>query len=355
LLAAIGGQNREAPKQDYEWAISGDLVMNNADAGNAPTMRYGIDPFDVGYGASFAAEADSPFDVECELVEDGGTLRPHSPEPGASPARLAFVDGTMRTDARLTRTDAGGIVYTGLAGSWAAGAVVADAGLPLTVRDVVTERVAIFCGSVPVTLPAQPGGWSWAADSIDAVDLGMARQRLQRRMRDGEARLAEELCSAEWLTVVDGPLNNIRRTRALPIVGYVKTHHRRLLDHASWTLIPQLGAGQRSSAFALGDELYGCYLRVGDPGPWASPWAGIVRLEVPAGAGRQAAIGALDAAASWLPRYASAAHRDKRAPVNLTPIAGLERQLRRRSGDARLALRAVRDAVTQLNSMGDPS
>jgi hypothetical protein len=326
--------------------------MNDTSVGSAPIVRYGIDPFDVGYGASFAAEADSPFDVQCELVEDGGTLQSHFPEPKVTPLRLAFVDGTMRTDARLTMTDAGGIVYTGLAGSWTAGAAVADNDLPLAVHGVVTERVAIFCGGIPVTLPAQPGGWSWAADSVDADDLGMARQRLQRRMRDGEARLAEELCSAGWLTVADGPLNNIRRTRTLPIVGYVKTHHRRLLDPASWARVPRLAPGQRSSVFALGDELYGCYLRIGDAGPWASPWAGIVRLEVPAGVGRQAAVNELDAASSWLPQYASAAHRDKRAPVNLTPIAGLERQLRRRSGDARLALRAVRDAVMQLNSSG---
>lgn len=317
--------------------------------------RYGIDPFDVGYGASFAAEADSPFDVECEVIEDGGTLRPHGPKPGAPPSGLAFVDGTMRTDARLTRTGADGVVYSGLAGSWAVGAAVDDGNLPLAIDGVVTERVAIFCGGVPVSLPPQPGGWSWAADAVDADDVSMARQRLQRRMRDGEAQLAEELCSTGRLTVVDGPLNNIRRTRSLPVVGYVKTHHRRLLDPSNWALVPGLGTGQRSSAFALGDELYACYLRVGAAGPWASPWAGIVRLEVPAGAGRNAAVDALDAASSWLPRYASAAHRDKRAPVNLTPVAGLEAQLRRRAGDSRLALRAVRDAITQLNTQGGPT
>lgn len=331
------------------------MVMNSNDVTSVPTARYGIDPFDVGYGASFAAESDSPLDLDSELVEDGGTLRSHSPEPCVSPARLAFVDGTMRTDARLTRTGTDRMTHTGLAGSWAAGAAVADGDLPLAVRDVAMERVAIFCGGAKVQLPPQPGGWSWAADSVDAEDVGMARQRLQRRMRDGEAQLAEKLCSDGWLTLVDGPLNNIRRTRALPIVGYVKTHHRRMLAPENWARVPQLGPGQRSSAFALADDLYGCYLRVGNPGPWASPWAGIVRLEVPAGSGRQTAIGALDAASSWLPRYASAAHRDKRAPVNLTPIAGLERQLRRRSGDARLALRAVRDAVIQLNTPGGPS
>ena len=37
------------------------------------------------------------------------------------------------------------------------------------------------------------------------------------------------------------------------------------------------------------------------------------------------------------------------APVNLTPIAGLERHLHRLQGDARLALRAVREAVLGRN------
>jgi RecB family exonuclease len=40
-------------------------------------MSYGIEPFDVGYGASFAAEAESPFDIECEVVEDGGVIHDH--------------------------------------------------------------------------------------------------------------------------------------------------------------------------------------------------------------------------------------------------------------------------------------
>lgn len=318
--------------------------------GDGRPARYGVEPFDVGYGASFAAEADSPLDIECEIVEDGGTLKAHHPERWVRPGRLAFVDGTMRTDARLTRTGPDGIVYTGLAGSWAVGAAIADRDQPLAVDQVTVERVAIYCGGVPVTLPAQPGGWWWVPDAVERNDLGVAHQRLQRRMRDSEGQLAEELCSVGWSTVVDGPLNNIRRTRAVPVVGYVKTHHRRLLDAVSWSRVPQLQPGQRSSVFALGEDLYGCYLRVGDSGPWASPWAGIVRLEVPAGAGRRAAVDALDAASSWIPQYASAAHRDKRAPVNLTPIAGLETRLRRHAGDARLTLRAVRKAIIQLNS-----
>ena len=87
---------------------------------------------------------------------------------------------------------------------------------------------------------------------------------------------------------------------------------------------------------------------MGDPGPWAGPWAGIARLER-SGIGRAAAVEAAERAAGWLPGFASELHRDARAPVNLTPIAGLERHLHHRQGDARLALRAVREAVLERN------
>jgi hypothetical protein len=46
-----------------------------------------------------------------------------------------------------------------------------------------------------------------------------------------------------------------------------------------------------------------------------------------------------------LPRYASARHKDPRAPQNLYPIGGLERELRRRLGDKELAIRALRSSA----------
>ena len=125
-----------------------------------------------------------------------------------------------------------------------------------------------------------------------------------------------------------------------------------MLAREHWVRVPELTAGERSDLFAMEDAPYGCYLRVGDPGPWAGPRAGIARLEIPSAIGRTAAVEAADQAAGWLPGFASALHRDARAPVNLTPIAGLERHLHRRQGDARLALRAVREAVLERNREG---
>ena len=64
---------------------------------------------------------------------------------------------------------------------------------------------------------------------MDGADVEAARQQLQRLMRDAEADIAEALSNEGWLTVLDGPLHGIRHRRGLAIIGYVKTHHRRML------------------------------------------------------------------------------------------------------------------------------
>jgi hypothetical protein len=152
------------------------------------------------------------------------------------------------------------------------------------------------------------------------------------------------LCAAGYLTVVDGPLNFVR-SRDLPVVGCVKTHHRALLDREHHRLIPQLGPGQRSSLFRIGEDRYSAYLRLAPVAATSSPWSGIVRIEVPQSAGLAATISTADRIAGIIPRYAGIAHRDPRAPQNLQPIGALERYLRHRLGSAALATRAVREAV----------
>ena len=314
-----------------------------------PAGKVGVDAFDPAYGAAFGAEEASDLELSCELVEDGGVFLPHRATVHDRPYRLAFVDGTMRTEARLTLTGLGGEVSTGLAGSWAVGAVLVTAGTPARVERVTVGRATIVTNGQTVELPDQPGGWCWESYPVPHGDFLATRQHLQRLMRDEEMDLAEGLCHEGWLTVLDGPLHGIRHRRGLPIIGYVKTHHRRTLSPEHWTQVPKLSLGERSGLFAFGDDLFACYLRMGDPGPWASDWAGIARIEMPAGIGQGHAVETADRALGWLPDFATALHRDPRAPVNLTPIAGLERHLHHLQGDPHLALRAVREAVVQKN------
>ena len=316
---------------------------------SSPAGTVGVDPFDPAYGSGFQAEEVSDLALDCQFVENDGTFSRHSAAVGDRPYRLAFVDGTMRTEARLTHTNPDGGVSIGLAGSWGAGAVLVSAEAPARIERVSIGRATIFADARTVHLPEQPGGWRWEPFGVPGSDFLAARQHLQRLMRDAEADIAEALSAEGWLTVLDGPLHGIRHRRRLPIIGYVKTHHRRTLLPEHWKQVPELVVGERSGLFAMGDDLFACYLRMGDPGPWASEWAGVVRIEMPAGIGLRAAVETADQALGWLPDFASALHRDPRAPVNLTPIAGLERHLHHLQGDPRLALRAVREAVVQKN------
>ena len=320
-------------------------------AGRIVGDHVGVDPFRPDYGAGYNAEEQSKHDLACEWVEDDGfAAHPYRRnEPTQSMPRIAFVDGTMRTEARLTRTDGQGNIYTGLAGSWAAGAVLVDGRRQAMIDRVEIGRLTVLCGGIPVRLPNHANGWRWEPHAVDSQDPQATHLYLQRRMRDAEGRIAETLCEDEWFTVIDGPLHSIRQARGQPVVGYVKTHHRRLLPAEDWAAVPSLGVGERTGLFALGDDFYACYLRVGDVGPWATPWAGIVRMELAAGVGREIASRVVDIMASYLPAFASAAHRDARAPVNLTPISGLERHLHRVQGNPQLALRAVREAVMRLS------
>ena len=81
-----------------------------------------------------------------------------------------------------------------------------------------------------------------------------------------------------------------------------------------------------------------CPDRPADRGP------GIVRCEAGPALAPTRSSPLADRVAATLPRYASEPHKDPRAPQNLYPIGGLERELRHRLGDAGVLYRALRKA-----------
>ena len=120
-------------------------------------------------------------------------------------------------------------------------------GASATFGECRVRRMIIWGSGLTGGLPAIRGGWSWVVASVADAHPDAPLKELQTRMRQQEGLLAEDLCAAGDLTIVDGPLNFVR-SRDLPVVGYVKTHHRALLDPEHHKLIPTLRAGQRSSA-----------------------------------------------------------------------------------------------------------
>jgi hypothetical protein len=307
-------------------------------------MAVFVEDWGASYGSAYLVTQDDTGSASAELVEDGPHLIPHdSVPPSAGDGAIAFVDGVRRGEASLWQEDSTGRSGRGVAGGHACGAVIAGS-TSSTFGESRVQRVIIWGAGLMGALPSIRGGWSWAVASVADGHPDAPIKELQIRMRQEEGRLAEDLCAAGYLTVVDGPLNFVR-SRDLPVVGYVKTHHRALLDPEHHRLIPTLGAGQRSSIFRLGADRYSAYLRLAPVAANSSPWSGIVRIEVPQSAGLAAAIWTADRIAGIIPRYAGVAHRDPRAPQNLQPIGALERYLRHRLGSAALATRAVREAV----------
>lgn len=310
--------------------------------------RIGVEAFGPQVGAAYLIGPDDDTDRDAPIVEEAdGRMALRDPDPGATAAvPVAFVDGVRRGDARLSMVRDGGRLVAGVAGAYGVGAVVCEPGARPRFERLETRRLVVWGDGRAVALPDVRGGFAWECVSVPTTNPDAPLNELQTRMREAEGRLAEELCGRGMLTVVDGPLNYVR-SRDLPVVGYVKTHHRPVLPADDHRRVPDLRPGQRTSLFAKRADVCACYLRLADPPPWGGPWTGIVRLEVPSSVGVAAAAAAADRAALLLPRYAGVGHRDSRAPVNLQPVAGLERRLRRLMGDAGLAVRAIRAAALQ--------
>jgi hypothetical protein len=161
-------------------------------------------------------------------------------------------------------------------------------------------------------------------------------------MRDAEAVLAEELAAAGEFVVADGPINDLSATEK---VGYIKTHRVPYLPPERMHIIGEIKAGERTPMFTLGQyRRYSWYLRLAHLSGGHS-WSGVVRCEVAAAIGTDAARRIADRTAAILPLVGSQPHIDPRAPQNLVPIAALERDLRRRLGDPRFVYRRLREAV----------
>jgi hypothetical protein len=167
---------------------------------------------------------------------------------------------------------------------------------------------------------------------------------LQERMLAAELVAAERAADDEpALLVVDGPL---RGRQHLPFaVGMVKTHHTAYLTGEAGAVLAALAPGERTPAFTVGTTWtrHSWYVRL--PGPGGAPLAGVVRCECAADTAPPAITALADLTAMVLPRYASEPHKDQRAPQNLYPIGGLERELRRRLGDPALLYRGLRAAA----------
>jgi hypothetical protein len=309
-----------------------------------------VDAWDPSYGASFeGGEADGPgspssAQVDTDVEVPAAEWAPIDVPRGIRcPDVVLLVDGVRRNDAGLWTAEEDGNSYAGLAASYAAGVVRCD--LRNGVAELAGARVA--------------RGLFTASPTAGDVLAGSVRYEIHRVSGTGEASklpaavqapltaLEIEVSAAARdhgsdgadLLVVDGPLRNRRQ---LPrTIGYVKTQQKQYLSAALTQVVTALRAGQRTPVFHIGTVWGGWswYLRL--PGTSGAPWSGIVRVECSPDLTIDQAVELAELSGATLPRFASSAYKDPRAPQNLVPIAGLERRLRGMLGDSRVLHRAL--------------
>jgi hypothetical protein len=305
---------------------------------------YTVDPWDPGYGVARGDDLDgreSTASLELDLELPVSRWRPMTPRGGPLPGSVLFLDGVRRIDARVWVHGREPEPQPGVVASLAAGLVQCDGAARIV--DVAVDRGLYAATGEDIrtrhatyTFHHTPGG-------LDRLTLGV-----QGRLAALEVELANSWRAhgdvEDDLLVVDGPLRG--RTHLARTVGYVKTHQKSYLPPEQAEVVAALDPGQRSPVFGMGTswQRRSWYLRL--PGASKVPWSAVVRLECSADLPVEDAVALADVTARVLPSLASSPHKDPRAPQNLVPIGGLERQLRHRLGDAALLYRSLRGALS---------
>ena len=318
-------------------------------------MRYFVEPWNPGFGspqdfddaAGPTSDSSAELKLEVELPIDDWRPIPARADTLA-PSTVLLVDGVRRVDAYLWVEDDEGALHPAVAVSYAAGIVRCD--LRRGVAEVSHHRVkrGLFTpASGATTLGNAPSGYQpEAAKGVQHDELVRSAQHAMLALElvvSEEAR--KSTVDDDDLLVTDGPLRG--RHRLPRALGYVKTHRTNYLPPPQSKVVTACRAGERSPVFFTGPRWphYSWYLRL--PGPAGSPWAGIVRVQGSPDLTPEEAIALADRSAVTLPRFASSAYKDPRAPQNLMPIAGLEKRLRALLGDPKVLHRTLLRAAVR--------
>lgn len=320
---------------------------------SSASVAFTVDPWDPGYGMAFSEELDggaleeSTAELNLDLEIPATEWHPINPDPSPClPGTVLFLDGVRRIDARIWVHGSNPQPSPGIAASFAAGLVCLDGAA--RVAEVAVER-GLFTSATEaadiITRSARYPARLAAGPGLDQLSLA-----LQQRLTNAEVQLAltfrAQHPTGDDLLVVDGPLRG--RTHLDRTVGYIKSHHASYLPGEQAAVIAALVPGQRTPAFTMGTSWRrnSWYLQL--PGTPGVPWSGIVRLECSPELPPVDVTQLADLTARLLPPLASSPHKDPRAPQNLVPIGGLERELRHRLGDQQLLYRALRSAAAGL-------
>lgn len=296
-------------------------------------MKFTVEAWDSDYGAPTEQELDDASqNVDASVEMQPEQWRPLLPEVDPV-GDVLFVDGVRRVDATLWIEQPPDFPGFALAATYAAGAVRCNGTAKL---EVVEVGRGLFTSAPAEDISSSVGDYRVkATKGTTSEELWLG---IQQRMGDLEAVVARQAGGADLL-VVDGPLSHARDLDNA--VGYVKTQKVQYLPMELRSVLTALPSGYRTPLFLTTTSWsrFSWYLRLANN---AGPAGGLVRCEIDANKPVSDAARIATRVSATLPRFASVSHKDPRAPQNLYPIGGLERELRHRLGDKELAIRALR-------------
>jgi hypothetical protein len=313
-------------------------VANYGMAENTPT-RLLLDPWSADYPGSVQADGGETTEPDVQIDPCVETRQWSPVRPGEPPESAAFVDGVRRLEARVIGLRNGGMIH-GIFASFATGATVVTPTAAAFAHCITARRLILTAGLLHTeilrvgTTDLHFEGLAVPETNPDALLLA-----LQTAMREAEQKLARELRAP--IVFLDGPA---------PVVGVIKTIHRLYLEPEKMELAVRLRTGERTPVFAISEgrkTRYSWYARIAERRPIHHAFSGVIRLEASGAGGISAAVALAGLSTAFLPRFASSANRDSRAPQNLTPVGALEQHLRNQIGDAMLIQRAIERRISE--------
>lgn len=327
-------------------------------------VRMRMDPWAVEYNTAYYAEVTEaePDDHTVDVTVEGDWVA-HRPLRADIPwQELYFLDGSRRIEARVLLEDEATQLAFGALGTYAVGAVSCcahgqrRASYIETLPSLQPQRICAFSNGealadfVMAAAGGRLGELRYKVISSAERDPDAALRRIQQEMLSAEGRLATKLLSGEKnaLIICDGPRPLIGAEDN--VVGYVKTIHEPRISRAQLHVVQALEEGERSPIYLVKtreakNSYFEWFVRLRDPRPWLYSLAGMVRLQAHAGTNYETRLPWAQQVADYscvhLRKYASLQYQDPRAPQQLLPTRGLERELHRRMGHPQVIRRRI--------------
>ncbi len=292
--------------------------------------------------------------------------------------QVHVVDGSRRLEARVILEE-DGANHHGAFGAYAVGHALLELNSKkASISQIESGRVLAVCGNltVPDIALAPPKGGSGKLVYPLLCDARLRNEPqsavliVQRLMLQREQSIASKLAlgledvmgglfELDTLVLQDGPVD-IKASDRL-ILGYIKSFETDYLGPLQRPTLHQLKVNERTPIFYFqygGEERgrFSWYVRLSEMSALYPQGSGVVRLEMAAPEELNGLPKLIKRIADFSPHLlgmlGSMAHKDPRAPQNLIPTGALERELKRRMGDAQLISRRIRGWIMEQSWLG---